>query len=275
MAAVLHWAGDDEEPAQAPSPALKRHLRSGELPPAVAAALWRGDALGSPITRTVSSGAQALDDELPGGGWPCHALTEILTPQPSVLEWRLLGPALRQVVSAGGSVVLVGPPKSPHLPGLRHAGLDEHHLVWIQAGAPSERLWCTEQLVKANACGALVAWLPQARPEQIRRLQVCAQACDGPTFLFRPIAAQHEASAAPLRVQVSFGLDWALQVHVLKRRGPAREGSVSLPSIPGGLASVLTPRLRHPSRLFASCEVPDVVGRPAAAPRPRAHVPVR
>src|SRR5438552_2140845 len=134
-----------------------------------------------------------------------------------------------------------GPPKSPHLPGLKYAGLDERHLVWIQADAPAERLWVTEQLIKTNAAGLLVSWLPQARQEQIRRLQVCAQACDGPVFLCRPMAAEHEPSAAPLRVQLRFGLDWELYVHLLKRKGPTHEGDITLSSVPGGLESIITP----------------------------------
>jgi protein ImuA len=166
----------------------------------------------------------------------------------------VIGPALRAIVAAGRNVVVVGPPKTPHLPGLRHSGIDEKHLVWVRADTPAERLWCTEQLVKSGACGALVAWLPQARPEQIRRLQVCAQACEGPVFLFRPAAAQHEASAASLRVMATFALDWEIQVHVLKRRGPTHEGVVRLRSVPGGLEAVLTPRLQMPSRLIATRE---------------------
>ena len=98
-------------------------------------------------------------------------------------------------VGAGGRVVVVGPPKTPHVPGLHHAGIDEKHLVWIQADTPAERVWCTEQLVKSGACGALVAWLPQARPEQIRRLQVCAQACDGPVERIEPLEAAPASGA--------------------------------------------------------------------------------
>ncbi|MDE2299589.1 MAG: translesion DNA synthesis-associated protein ImuA, partial [Burkholderiales bacterium] len=204
MATALQWTGDDEEPVPASFPSAQHRTRGrrtparpGELPPEVQAAIWRGNELGSPVTTVVSSGFAALDAELPGSGWPCHSLTEVLQPQPTVAEWRLLAPAIRQVVARGGNVVVVGPPKSPHLPGLRHVGLDERHLVWIQAETPAERLWVTEQLVKTNAAGLLVSWLPQARQEQIRRLQVCAQACDGPVFLCRPAAAEHEPSAAP------------------------------------------------------------------------------
>jgi protein ImuA len=281
MATALPWTGDDEEPVPASFPSSQHRIRGrrtparpGDLPPDIEAALWRGDQLGSPVTSVVSSGFSALDAELPGGGWPCHALTEILQPQPTVAEWRLLAPAMRQVVAHGGHIVVVGPPKSPHLPGLKYAGLDERHLVWIQAEAPAERLWVTEQLIKTNAAGLLVSWLPQARQEQIRRLQVCAQACEGPVFLCRPAAAEHEPSAAPLRVQLRFGLDWHLHVYLLKRKGPAHEGEVTLSSVPGGLESILTPRLRRPSHIIASRHVADdlregqahVVG--SAAPQP-------
>jgi protein ImuA len=248
----------------------RTHVRSAPLPPQVESALWRGSELGSPITTTLSTGFPALDAELPGGGWPCQSLTEILQPQPAVAEWRLLAPAMRAVVARGGQIVIVGPPRLPHLPGLRLAGLDERQLVWIQAETPAERLWTTEQVVKANASGMLVAWLPQARQEQIRRLQVCAGTCDGPVFLCRPVQAEHEPSAAPLRLQLRFGLDWQLQVQILKRKGPVHEGTLELASVPGGLFPLITPRLAHPSELIAARrrreqpEASHAVGRPAA-----------
>jgi protein ImuA len=244
------------------------------LPAALEHAVWRGTELGQHDTRVVASGWAALDAELPGGGWPCQALAEVLTPQPATVEWRLLAPALGRVVADGRQVVVIGPPRQPFLPGLVHAGLDERQFVWVQAEAPAERLWATEQFIKAGAAGGVVAWLPQARQEQLRRLQVCAQGNDGLVFLCRPEAARHEASAAPLRVVAGFGLDWELHVQVFKRRGPTHEGVLRLPSVPGGLAAVLTPRLRRPSRFFVQREVPaDVVGSPVVPlqrqPRPR------
>ena len=107
MRAALEWAGDhDEEPAPASLPLVKLLLRPGDaLPRHVAAAIWRGDELGSPITSVVSSGFPALDAELPGHGWPCRSLTEVLQAQPSVAEWRLLAPALRLTVALGQDVV--------------------------------------------------------------------------------------------------------------------------------------------------------------------------
>ena len=193
----------------APRPVPAPGALSSALPAAVAAALWRADQLGSPVATTWSSGFEALDAVLPGGGWPGHGVTEILSAQSGTLEWRLLGPLLRQVCAAGRSVVLVGPPRPPHPPGLRLDGIAERQLVWVMAETPAERLWSTEQLVKANACGALIAWLPQVRAEQVRRLQVLAAGCAGPVFLCRPATAARESSAAPLRRRLQpVGCNW-------------------------------------------------------------------
>jgi protein ImuA len=284
MAAVLRWTSDDEAPVPPPVPPrryLQRSQRAPgqplELPPEIGAAIWRGNELGSSVQETISTGWAELDAELPGGGWPCHAITEVLQPQPGVCEWRLLAPALKRIVAAGKSIVVVGPAQRPHLPGLRFLGLDEKQLVWVQADAPAQRLWTTEQLVKSNACGALISWLPQARQEQIRRLQICAQSCEGPVFLCRPAAAEHEASAAPLRVQLTYGLDWELRLRILKRKGAVHEGAIALRSVPGGLESIITPRLLKPSASFAQRvqpeAVPDVLGSVASGRSEHRRVP--
>jgi protein ImuA len=281
-----------EPPLGIPNPPPPEPPGAPRWAPELDAALWRGDELGHAPAAVCATGFAALDHELPGGGWPCRSLTELLQPQPAALEWRLLGPALQGIVAGGRSVVLVAPPRNPHLPGLRHAGLDERRLVWVQAEAPAERLWCTEQLIKANAFGALVAWLPQARPEQVRRLQVCALASEGLMFLCRPIAAQHESSAAPLRVMARPQPDWTLALQILKRRGPAHEQPLLLSCVPGGLQAVLTPRTVRSTRLTPSTRdaavapaalralpVPegaaDAVGSPAPAVRPRRYAAVR
>ena len=218
------------------------------LPPTVATILWRGDQLGTPVAEVLSSGYPELDRALPGGGWPCGALTELLVSQFSIVEARLLLPAVAPLTQTGRTVVLVGPALPPHAAGLRHGQVDERHLVWIDVDTPRDRLWATEQLIKAGTCGAIVSWLPLVRAEQIRRLQVLAARCRGPVFLCRPDHAARDASAAALRVRISLAPDWQLNVEVLKRMGPPLERPVRLVSIPGGLDKIMTPRLRHPSR---------------------------
>lgn len=239
--------------------------------------VWRGSDLGSSSAAVQPTGWAPLDHALPGGGWPAGTLTELLTLQPATLEWRLLGPALKAVAAQGREIVLIAPPRQPFLPGLQQLGLDERRLVWIQADPPAERLWAAEQMIKSNACGAIIAWLPQVRPESVRRLQVCAQSGDALVFACRPEAARHESSAAPLRVLAHPDMDWALRVHIIKRRGPTLDEPLALPSIPAGLADIITPRLRQPSRLRpAQPEVPThAMGRPVPAAQPRSGAAVR
>jgi protein ImuA len=254
MSAALQWIVNATPPPDDASPhSFGQPFDLSQLPGSVAQAIWRGSQVAQAGQSVVASGFAALDAQLPGGGWPCHALTELLQPQPSLCEWRLLAPALAGLAAGGGHILLVGPPKRPHAPGLVQLGIAEKSIVWIAADSPAERLWCTEQLIKANPRGgAILAWLPQARAEQLRRLQVHAQACDCPVFLFRPEAAQRDASPAPLRLLTALGPDWALHVHLLKRKGALLDGPVVLPTVPGTLISVLTPRLMHPSQLLAS-----------------------
>ena len=172
----------------------------GALPGPVAAAVWRGVDMVGAVARTVPTGFGALDAQLPGGGWPTQAVTELLLPQALRCEWRLLGPALPALLQEGGRIYLVAPPQPPHAGGLAQLGVPPAQLVWVRAVAPLERLWATEQILQAGPVGAVLAWLPQARPEQIRRLQIHAQSCDAPVFLCRPEGALQQASPAPLRV---------------------------------------------------------------------------
>jgi protein ImuA len=239
------------------------------LPAPVEAALWRGDQLGGPTFETLASGFPVLDASLPGCGWPCGALTEVLVPQFSVAELRLLSKVLAALTSAGRTVAMIGPPMTPHAPGLRHDGIDERHLIWVDVDTPRDRLWATEQLVKSGSFGATVAWLPLVRSEQIRRLQVLAARCTGPVFLCRPDVAARDASAAPLRVLVRAHTDWQIAVQVLKRKGTPLDETLLLPSMPGGLNKIMTPRLRYPSRLIPVEPSHAVVSPAAAAVRKR------
>lgn len=263
--------------AALPSPALPSPSQSAlagahePLPPAVETALWRGTELGGPVSNVLTSGFAELDAVLPGGGWPCASLTEVLVPQFSVVEMRLLAHVLAAQTQQGRTVALVGPSLAPHAPGLRHEGVDERHIVWVDVDTPRDRLWATEQLVKAGTFGAIVSWLPLVRAEQIRRLQVLAGRCKGPVFLCRPQVAARDSSAAPLRVLARFDTDWQLTVDVVKRKGAPLAEVLNLPSIPGGINRIMTERLRYPSRL-QPVEPSNAVVRPATAVRQRSEV---
>lgn len=262
----------------APLPATAPLAADGDarlaLDPRLQGRLWRGNSLGRSADPALPSGFAALDAELPGGGWPLRAVTELLTPQPGVLEWRLLAPGLRawwaaQALPAsarrpaGASLrrlLLINPPHMPHLAGLQALGLPPAALVWVAAATPAQQLWAAEQAIKSRV--AVLAWLNEARPEQIRRLQVSALASDAPAFLVRPEHAGQQSSAAPLRLVVKPGDGWALDLHLLKRRGPAHEGWLALDAPPPAVAPLLAPAL-SPALTPAPLPPPQAAALPA------------
>lgn len=192
------------------------------MPPALPAAVWRASQLGHAAVTALSSGFPALDAELPGAGWPAGMLTELIGREPGIGELRLLVPLLRPLTRERRFVVLLAPPHVPYAPALASHGIDLDYLLVVQAPNAADRLWAVEQALGSASFGALLAWLPQekTRPEHLRRMQLAAQSAGGPVFLFRQLAAQFEASPAPLRLLLLPRPDERLSVQILKRRGP-------------------------------------------------------
>jgi hypothetical protein len=100
----------------------------------------------------------------------------------------------------------------------------------VQSEKPADRLWAVEQVLKSANFGALLCWLPQARPEHLRRLQLAANSSEGLTFVFRPACAQRESSPAPLRLLCQAEPAGHVSVEVIKRRGPVASSPIILPT---------------------------------------------
>jgi protein ImuA len=209
-----------------PGPAQTRARTSPvPAPETLHPSLWLGHQLGRNVEQAVSSGFVLLDAQLPGGGWPRKVLTELLLPHPGVGEIRLLAPSLAAAQRSGRLVMLFDPPAHLSAQALAQLGLDVAQLLVISTRARvipgSDSLWALEQALKSGHVGAVLAWLPpRLRAERLRRLQIAAQAHDGPAFVLREMAAQQCPTAAPLRLALRPGGADVLAVQVLKRRGP-------------------------------------------------------
>ncbi len=215
-------------------------------------AIWRADALASSVAAVVATGHAALDVVLPGGGWPVGAVTEILQAQSGQGEWRLLLPALART---SGPVLLVGAPHVPFSPGLAGQGLAPERLLWITAQTPGARMWAAEQALRCAPVAAVLAWLPQIRAEQMRRLQMAASEHAKLLFVLRPAQAQAESSPAVLRLLLTHAADGLeMQVQILKRRGPPLEQTLAVPAQAARLTAVLA--MSEQRRAAPSCESP-------------------
>jgi protein ImuA len=190
------------------------------------------------------TGHATLDAQLPGGGWPVGSMVEVLQHKAGQHAWQLLLPALAQAIrKQSGPVVLVGAPFQPFAPSLAAQGLPGERLLTIKAGKPAAGLWAAEQALRCADVVAVLAWLPQGKSAELRRLHLAAQQQGKLLFVFRGLNVRGEASPARLRLEVE-GAD-VLRVHVLKRRGPPLETTLALPAYPARLAALLDARKRR------------------------------
>jgi hypothetical protein len=224
--------------------------------------VWRGRDLAHGVRPGIASGYAALDTELPGGGWPAGALTEVLNGQPGIGELRLFFPALGTLTRAGSPVFLLDPPWLPHAPAFASGGIAASSLIIVRPRRPADTLWACEQILKGLSDGALMAWPHHLTTQDARRLQLAVEGKPVLAVLMRPDKAVHETTPAALRIALAAAPQARLSLRILKRRG----GVLARPI-------VVTP----PSPLFARTHfptpfVPHVVDRdPAHAPDARLH----
>ncbi len=219
---------------------------------------------------TTCCGAPALEAALPGGGWPTGALVEILQPTPGPHVWQLVLPALGRILQdKAGPIVLVAPPFHPFAPSLAAQGLRPERLLRLEADRRAARLWAAEQALHCEQVAAVLAWLPEARSEELRRLHLAAQRHDRLLFVFRSSADARQASPAALRLVVE-GIA-PMEVRIIKRKGPPLAQPLQLPATSRRLAALLQARrsLRAGAREqlpVAGAERSHVLDRTAAIP---------
>lgn len=249
-------------------------LPDDSLPqPLVLPGVWHAHALPAPCRGVWPTGHQALDAELPGGGWPVGALVEVLQSPAYHHEWQLVLPALVAGCGRSTGVVLVAPPHTPFMPALSSQGLCAQQVLVVAAEDPVQRLWACEQALQCPQVGAVLAWLPHAPMGSLRRLQHAAARWGGVLWVFRPSGRQVQASPAVLRLALApADTGEGVNVRVLKRRGPPMAVPVPLTLTEPGLQAVLAgARWRHRLRQAAAQEVLHVIPHVTVAGRRTAH----
>ncbi len=213
--------------------------------------IWRGGET-LPSWRTHSTGFEALDRHLPGGGWPATGLTEIIMEQYGIGELSLLMPALGRMGEDSGKgvgwIVWISPPFIPYAPALRSQGMDLSRVLLVhrsergfgqreEGGIPAassrhDSLWAMEQALRFGSCTAVLAWVQSADEIALRRLQLAAEEGRCWAILFRPLEALQQRSPAALRIRLE-ATDELTRVEILKCRGgrpgviPIRFGRVA------------------------------------------------
>jgi hypothetical protein len=188
-------------------------------------AVWRGNECAR-VAVAVATGFAELDAQLPGGGWPTGAITEIYAERAGLGEVKLTMPAAAQLTQAGRWLSLIAPPHIPYAPALASNGVRLERFLLIRPGSVDENLWAAEQALRTPCCGAVLLWQEHVTERGLRRLQLAAESASTSLFLFRS-ARVAPASPAALRLHVSRA-DGRTIVRILKRRGGGLPAPITL-----------------------------------------------
>lgn len=206
--------------------------------------LWRGEDTGFAATPAITTGFDALDRYMPGGGWPLAGISEIFIEHYGLGELRVLMPALaalsHRAVEAKKWIVWIAPPFVPYAPALAHHGVDLSRILLVHppgpkkgsdpisqemGSDPKDTLWAVEQAIRSQSSVATLAWVKEADVTALRRLQLGAETHRCWTVLFRPVEAIGQSSPAALRFRLLSGggspdRDQAgIQIEIQKCRG--------------------------------------------------------
>jgi cell division inhibitor SulA/protein ImuA len=198
--------------------------------------VWRGSAqAGAGTANGLASGYAKLDQQLPGGGWPRYALTEILAEQHGVGELQLLMPALARLsaedlfaddpfadvcksMQQPGWIAWVAPPFQPYAPALTQWGINLSRLLIVRPKDDTEVLWAAEQALSSGTCRAVLLWPKILHDQDSRRLQLAAEKGASWAVALRSHAARYEPSAAALRIKMHADQD-GTHLEIFKSRG--------------------------------------------------------
>lgn len=190
---------------------------------------WRGEHQGKPQVQP--TGFLALNELLPGGGWPVGALMELIPVEDGIGEVRLLLPAARQTCRTKRRVVFINPPFTPDPPALHERGLPLALTLWIAAKSDEDGVWAACQLLREASTGAVLLWSRCNHGRALRKLQLAAETGRSLAFVFRGVEALRQPSPAALRAELR-PANGSLAVHVHKARGGhAGTATLTLPKI--------------------------------------------
>ena len=202
--------------ALAPAVDMRAHVARGLDAVLNHPAVWRGSEYAR-VAPGVPTGFAELDAQLPGGGWPAGAITEIYAERTGVGEVQLTMPAAAKLTQAGRWLTLVAPLHVPYAPALAAHGVRLEKLLLVETRTSEDNLWACEQALRSSCCGAVLLWQDHLHERALRRLQLAAESASSSLFLFRS-ARVAPASPAALRLHVSRS-EGRTMVRVLKRRG--------------------------------------------------------
>lgn len=193
----------------------------------------------------VSSGSQALDLLLPGGGFRRGSLVEWLAGSAAGGAATLALWTAAQAARGGGAVVVIDEQASFYPPAALAVGIDLEQLIVVRPEGKTDHSWAIDQVLRSRGVAAVWCWPQQSDDHTLRRWQLAAEASGVLGMLIRDEQARDEPSWVELRLgvqpcsaaeqmpasQISSGRQRRLRVELLRAR-QAEAGKSTVVELP-------------------------------------------
>jgi cell division inhibitor SulA len=136
-------------------------------------------------SRAIASAIPALDELLPGGGWPKAGLVEIIVPDRRANATALLLPALARLGRQGRWIAMVTPPLQARRSLFTAREVNASRLLQVNPHPGRSGLWTVESMLQSGDCSAVLAWPVCETGLMDMRLQKAALAGKALCVLFR------------------------------------------------------------------------------------------
>lgn len=151
----------------------------------------------------VSTGSQALDRLLPGGGFCRGSLVEWLAGSAASGAATLALYAAAQAARAGGAVVVIDEQASFYPPAALALGIDLEQLIVVRPAGKTDHHWAIDQVLRSRGVAAVWCSPGPSDDHTLRRWQLAAESSGVVGMLLRPAQARDEPSWAELRLGVA------------------------------------------------------------------------
>lgn len=155
----------------------------------------------------LSTGCEALDRHLPGGGFARGCFVEWLTIHRGEEfagggAGTLALNAAKRACGESRALVVIDGREAFYPPAAALLGIDPRRAILARPANAQEELWALDQALRSPGVGAVLAWIGRLSSRAARRLQLAAESSGGLGFLIRPETARREPCWAAVRLLV-------------------------------------------------------------------------
>lgn len=166
---------------------------------------------GRPTARPdlISTGCQALDRILPGGGIRRGTLIEWFGDGDGAGSETLALLVAGKTLATAGMVVVIDSAGTLYPPAAARLGIGLDRLIVVRPKRSEDEFWAIDQTLRWSGGATVIAWPTRLDGHTFRRFQLAAERAGSLGFFLRPQTARNEPSWAAARLLVEPTACWS------------------------------------------------------------------